>query len=862
MKYLTLIDDIKVRQIFWSCAGYVNAVEFQKRGLPHVHIVVWLNNRPNPTNWDDFVSAEFPDPETQPELYATCSKSYPVPFQSESHCEERAVRVQYRRLSPAEGVRQYEKGTYIYDNRNVVPYNPYLLRKYDCQINVEIVTGMGYIKYLFKYIHKGDDRARVELRRQQREEAPQRNNQPPRRHEVAQYLDAQFVTPCYAIWKIFGFKRFKKTHTVVRLDIHLPGEQRVLHNTTRQGVQNALARNARTTLTEFFHTVASSRGQTLGENSQEITEEHPTHPVNLLYLDFSTYYRWKADPRRWVRRLQHGRGRDLAVAIGRMRTVLPREGDTVYLRLLLLHQPGLASFEELRTFESQVYPTFRAACHARGLVYDDSEWDIFLEEAAETETAHTLRRLFATIIVQNADMDASTLWARQADLLSENFTYARRDPITQAIPEANHEDHQRALRAIRDILDEYSWPWHSTGLPQMPLEELLSPQNPQTPKVIREALAYDVREQAAIVERNLGRMNDDQLAIFHEINDAVFQYEQAFLSSNSNAGGSIASLRVQHARAPRQSNVFCILAMAGTGKALLAETLLAAARARRHIVLATASSGIAAIMLPGGSTAHRTFGLPVPIRENAVSSITMRSDRARLLALTSLIIWDEVVMMQHHGLSCLHRLLCEIVGLDPELAPPMAGVPVLLQGDLRQILPVIVRGTESEMIQSCIVNWQLWGQVHVRTLRINERVRQRQVQYGADSDQAHAEESYANFLESLGNGTLPDPRIPETPNDLVELPAPTALAPGSTDLDLINSVYGSLSSPDILEANFLSERIIMTPRNDVCREINDYIIGNIPAFEGHILTSNAVDMVSDAVDANLFPPEILAADKM
>eukprot|EP00808_Paulinella_micropora_P010513 g67855.t1 len=281
---------------------------------------------------------------------------------------------------------------------------------------------------------------------------------------------------------------------------------------------------------------------------------------------------------------------------------------------------------------------------------------------------------------------------------------------------------------------------------EVPLEELLSPQNPQTPKVIREALAYDVREQAAIVERNLGRMNDDQLAIFRNPRRCL------------SVRASLFQLKLKRVWIDRQ--------LARTGKTLLAETLLAAARARRHIALATASSRIAAIMLPG-STAHRTFGLPVPIRENAVSSITMQSDRARLLALTLLIIWDEVIMMQHHWLSCLHRLLCEIVCLDPELAPPMAGVPVLLQGDLRQILPVIV---------------------HVRTLRINELVSQRQVQYGTDSDQAHAAESYANFLESLGNGTLPDPRITETPNDLVELPAPTALAPGSTDLDLINSV--------------------------------------------------------------------------
>lgn len=48
-------------------------VEFQKRGLPHVHMLIWLDSeskRDLQNNVDKFVSAEIPDPEKDPIGYA------------------------------------------------------------------------------------------------------------------------------------------------------------------------------------------------------------------------------------------------------------------------------------------------------------------------------------------------------------------------------------------------------------------------------------------------------------------------------------------------------------------------------------------------------------------------------------------------------------------------------------------------------------------------------------------------------------------------------------------------------------------------------------------------------------------------
>jgi hypothetical protein len=40
----------------------------------------------------------------------------------------------------------------------VVPYNPGLLMKYNCHINVEACSSIKAVKYLFKYIYKGHDK--------------------------------------------------------------------------------------------------------------------------------------------------------------------------------------------------------------------------------------------------------------------------------------------------------------------------------------------------------------------------------------------------------------------------------------------------------------------------------------------------------------------------------------------------------------------------------------------------------------------------------------------------------------------------------------------------------------------------------
>ena len=53
------------------------------------------------------------------------------------------------RPNPDESAYLIKKGSYdvVFDSKWVVPYNPYLLQKYDCRINTEICSSVTSIKF-------------------------------------------------------------------------------------------------------------------------------------------------------------------------------------------------------------------------------------------------------------------------------------------------------------------------------------------------------------------------------------------------------------------------------------------------------------------------------------------------------------------------------------------------------------------------------------------------------------------------------------------------------------------------------------------------------------------------------------------
>jgi hypothetical protein len=93
-----------------------------------------------------------------------------------------------------------------------------------------------------------------------------------------------------------------------------------------------------------------------------------------------------------------------------MSFVHPSSGERFYLCTLLTIIEGAKSWEDLRTFEGYLYPTYKAACLARGLLEDDGEWNQALEEAGLMHTGSQLRSLFATILLHCHPTEPAVLW--------------------------------------------------------------------------------------------------------------------------------------------------------------------------------------------------------------------------------------------------------------------------------------------------------------------------------------------------------------------------------------------------------------------------------------------------------------------
>src|ERR1051326_5629424 len=292
----------------------------------------------------------------------------------------------------------------------------------------------------------------------------------------------------------------------------------------------------------------------------------------------------------------------------------------------------------------------------------------------------------------------------------------------------------------------------------------------------------------------------------------------------------------------------------GTGKTFVENALLARVRSQGHVALAVATTGIAATLLKGGTTAHSRFKIPIDgLDENSTCSIDKRSDLAELLKETKLILWDEAVMMHRHAIEAVSRTLQDLRDRDdPRREQDFGGIPVCFCGDFRQILPVIKRGTRGQIVSATLKRSPLWRRV--TTLRLSENMRLLRPGLSAE-DRAQIASFSARLLRIGEASDDPDGCVywdrqdHARDNSVDALVADEGVDEGVDALvaDVFPDIQHRLLHPDIL-----ASRAILSPKNDAVADVNRRILDAVPS-PLHTLLS--VD--SQPPEFEPYPDEIL-----
>ncbi|XP_044766300.1 uncharacterized protein LOC123322419 [Coccinella septempunctata] len=224
MKLNAFIDDIVHKQIYGVVINYQYVIEFQRRGLPHAHIAITLHNDDKLIDGDavdNIISARIPDEMTQPLLYGCVRhKCYPKPYREETALAVGTYikRAEYKR--PNDGRRIYvEAWQRSVTNRRVVPYNAYALATYQCHVSFDAVGSSNTVRYLYKYMFKRPWSVRLYVDKESNGI-----------DEIQDYIDRRYVNAMEATWRLFEFGLHKRSHSVIYLPVHLPGQRELLYN--------------------------------------------------------------------------------------------------------------------------------------------------------------------------------------------------------------------------------------------------------------------------------------------------------------------------------------------------------------------------------------------------------------------------------------------------------------------------------------------------------------------------------------------------------------------------------------------------------------------------------------------------------
>ncbi|KAI7943612.1 hypothetical protein MJO28_011140 [Puccinia striiformis f. sp. tritici] len=767
--------------------AYLYTIEFQKRGLPHLHLIVTLCEKDRPKHPEDIdllVSAEIPDKLEEPRLYALVQK-----FMLHGPCKGRACWHEkgfYLRRNDGVSV---SKHTSTFNNGNIVPFNKFLTLMFECHINVEVPVNTTAIKYLYKYITKGHDRAYMAMNGV--------DGKTVYADETEKFVDGRYISAPEAAWRLFKFPLSDRFPAVTRLNLHEENEQLVYFRGS-QGAEGQIASGsaATTTLTAYFQL-----------NRDNVVGADEVSARTLLYEEIPKYFYWDKPSKSWrPRSRKEG-------AIGRMYSVAFTAGEKFYLRILLLHRAGCVSFLDLRTVDGVVADDYQGACNLLGLLVNDFLYEEVLREAATLRTGYQLTQFFALICVHSPPSDPSKLFNQHYLNFTDDTTRVSMDHRTSRQLKKK-ERRVLALFRLEGLLESIGASLATASLKVTQKErELLSELHEEA--TITESLPTISNRLAS----NVPRFNKSQKLFYNRIKRLLLN---------------------------AKAEIFYLDGPGGTGKTFLLNTIIDYALTKAVPFISVASSGVAALLLKNGQTAHSAFKIPIDTAPNSECPIDEDTILATQLTASRLIIWDEIVTIHKNSIEAVDRTLMRLCNSSE----PFGGKVVIFSGDFRQILPVVKYNEYPPAEKATIRSSPLWQAITCHKLTENMRLAA-----ALKTNAASVNAGFAKALLLLGEGR-------RQKGDSAVIPLRNLCLRQFSDqvqmnMALIDFVYPELESvhsgSEASAITYLNERCILAPHNVDVRRINEDITTRLP---GSTFTLTSID-TPDPDGFNSLPEECL-----
>lgn len=392
---------------------------------------------------------------------------------------------------------------------------------------------------------------------------------------------------------------------------------------------------------------------------------------HLAYYEYPKFFKYDKKSNSWILRSEKVRGK--LKLIVRSYAVLPKDTERFYLRLVLKHLRGAKNWMDTLTYNQNTFNSYRDVAKEMQLLDDDSIWMDTMNEAILCMTPSKCRKIFSYILMYTQISDPLTLFNIFKKNLFEDFKY-----IHKSLNYSQLED--LAIASIDKILIDFDMRASQFGL----LTNIINKSN------------YEYSDinfsDEDLFDTNFNLLTSEQKNIFTKIEKSL--------------KGEI-----------NEKNYF-IHSFGGSGKTFLLNTISVGMSMKNFKVLSVAHSGIAAILLKNGRTAHSLFKIPLKIDEYSICNITKNSDLAYFIKNCDLLIWDEVTMSSKYMVNCVEKLFKDLCGNQM----PFGDKVVLFAGDFRQTLPIVRGGSFISSISESLKFSDVWKFCKIFQLTKNLRL--------------------------------------------------------------------------------------------------------------------------------------------